>query len=195
LGAAIAQAVTLESPHRVVRLALIGGSLVARSQKLNLGTLLFLVPGLGEWLYNRLRKDPHAAYASLRPYYAGLDGLPEGDRAFLFQRVNERVWSDDQRRAFLSTLRSLAGWLPRRQRQLSTQLAALATPITIIWGERDQVNPIENARAFLEIQSSARLVIIPGAGHNVHQEKAVEVVNSIQNPVNSRGSPWRERDE
>jgi pimeloyl-ACP methyl ester carboxylesterase len=112
--------------------------------------------------------------------------MPVDDRAFLFQRVNERVWSDGQRRAFLSTLRSLAGWLPSRQRTLASQLGGLDIPTSLVWGAEDQINPVENARALLEIQPSARLAIIPGAGHNVQQEKAGEVSESIRNTVDSR---------
>ena len=51
-------------------------ALAPAMQKIDLGTLLFLVPGLGELLYNRLRRDPREAYRSLYPYYSDLDGMP-----------------------------------------------------------------------------------------------------------------------
>ncbi|MBN1579902.1 MAG: alpha/beta fold hydrolase [Anaerolineae bacterium] len=179
LGGAIAHAFTLAHPDRVNRLILIGGSLVARSQRLDLATLLFLVPGLGEWMYTRLRTDPEAAYQTLQPYYGDLDNLPEADRTFLFQRVNERVWSDGQRHAFFSTFRHLARTLPARQRNLAAELEKLATPTTAIWGERDRINPVENGRILLDLQPSVRLVIVPDAGHNVHQENPKAVLAAI----------------
>ena len=70
---------------------------MATRQALNLNLLLFMIPGVGEWLYTRLRRDPQAAYDTLRPYYADLEGMAQADRDFLFQRVNERVWSDKQK--------------------------------------------------------------------------------------------------
>lgn len=179
LGAVLAHAIARSNPKQVDRLVLIGGSLVVRSQKLDLATMLFLIPGLGEWQYNRLRKDPQAAYDSLEPYYGRLDDLTEVDRAFLFQRVNERVWSDGQRRAFLSAFRNLARWLPRQQRNLPSDLATLDVPTSAVWGELDRINPVENGHALVEVQPTARLVVVPGAGHNVHQEHPAAILRAL----------------
>jgi len=56
------------------------------------------------------------------------------ERAFLYQRVNERVWSDDQRKAFLSALRNLVRWLPTQQRSLIDRLAKLTIPTLVSVG-------------------------------------------------------------
>lgn len=179
LGAVIAHAFALSHPDRVDRLILLAGSLVTRTQKVNLATMLFLIPGLGEWMYDRLRKDPQAAYHSLEPYYSHLDSLSQEDRDFLFQRVNERVWSDGQRRAFLSAFRQLARWIPGQQRNLPARLADVEVPTLAVWGEADRINVIDNGRAVAEIQPSVQLVVIPSRGHNVHQEAPVAVLEAI----------------
>jgi pimeloyl-ACP methyl ester carboxylesterase len=179
LGAMVAQSIALAHPERVERLVLIGGSLVAAPQKLTLGTLLFTIPGLGERLYTRLRKNPQAAYETLRPYYGDLDRLPQADRAFLYQRVNERVWSDGQRRAFFSTFRHLARWLPAQQKGLPARLAECTVPTTAVWGEMDRMNPVESARRLVELHPATQAVVVPGAGHNVHQENPEAVLRAI----------------
>ena len=178
-GAIIAHLMALTHPERVERLVLIGGSLVSKSQPINLGLLLFLVPGLGEWSYNRLRKDPQAAYQSLAPYYYRLEALPQADRDFLFQRVNERVWSDGQRKGFFSTLRNLAAWVPGQQKDLPKRLGSFSTPTDVIWGENDAINPVENAHALVKLMPSAHLRVVPAAGHNVQQERGQVVAEVI----------------
>ncbi len=87
LGGALAHRIALDQPERVSGLVLLSGSLLMRPQGASLQTLLFLIPGIGEFLYNRLRKDPLSAYESLRLYYSDLDSLPEIDREFLYLRV------------------------------------------------------------------------------------------------------------
>ncbi len=131
-------------------------------------------------LYTRLRKDPQAAYATLNAYYTAMDRLPQAERDFLFQRVNQRVWSDGQRRAYFSTLRNMAASISRLQKDLPARLAQLHTPSLILWGAQDQINPPESRRR--SGSSSSR---IPGwrssrsAGHMPHQERAEQVLSQI----------------
>ncbi len=179
LGAVIAHSIALTCPARAERLVLIDGGLVTRAQKLDPTMLLFLIPGLGEWMYNRLRQDPQAAYRTLEPFYNHLDRLPQADREFLFRRVNERVWSDRQRRAFLSVLRTLAKGATRQPPDLASRLAGLEVPTLVIWGEADRISAIDHGRALLEMQPTARLVVVPGAGPNVQQENPGGVAEAI----------------
>ena len=188
-GAIIAHHFALEHSERVARLVLIGGSLVSKRQPVNLSLLLFLVPGLGERLYTRLRKDPQAAYRTLAPYYHQLDDLPKADRDFLFRRVNERVWSDGQLKGYFSTLRNLARWLPGRQKDLPARLENWTVPTVAIWGEDDRVNPIDNAHALAAALPAARLVLVPRAGHNVQQEQPEIVAAAVTRPESLQPTP------
>jgi pimeloyl-ACP methyl ester carboxylesterase len=40
--------------------------------------------------------------------------------------------------------------------------------------------PVENGHALVEYQPTARLAVVPGAGHNVHQEDPEAVVEALQ---------------
>lgn len=185
LGAILTHTVTLSAPQQVDRLVLIAGGMAMQMQKLDAKTLFFLLPVIGEWLYNRLRKNPHTAYDTLKPYYASLENLPQEDRDFLFMRVNQRVWDDDQRRAYFSTFRNLARWLPKQQSDLTARLNGLKVQTLIIWGKKDPINPVENGRYLAKIQLNTRLEVIPSAGHNLHQEHPEQVLKALQNFLHS----------
>lgn len=191
MGAVIAHAIARDTPSRAAWLVLIGGSLVHRVTRADPRTALMVVPVLGEWLYNQRRRDPQEAFRSLDPYYNDLDHLPELDRAYLFQRVNERVWSDTQRSNYLASLRSLVRWTPRQQRDLPARLARLTAPTLAIWGENDRINALANGQALPELQPEARLVVVSDGGHNVHQEDPAAVLDAI---ARFRGLDWQEGD-
>jgi pimeloyl-ACP methyl ester carboxylesterase len=179
LGGLLSQAIALQDPQAVAGLVLVAGSLLSRSQKLRFHDLLFMVPGLGERMYNHLRQDPQAAFDSLEPYYHNLSALPRRERDFLFKRVNQRVWSDGQRRAYFSTLRHMVAYALKQQRNLEDRLCNLKTPTLVVWGEDDRIAPVENGRALAQIQPSVRLVLLPHTGHQVQQESPQMLLDAI----------------
>ena len=180
LGAMIAHQFALQHPERISRLTLISGSLLVKVQGLSLGALLMLAPGLGEWSYNRLRGDAQKAYQTLEPYYANLAALPEAERAFLYERVNQRVWDDAQRSAYLSAYRSLAGWISGQQRRLAERLGAWRTPTQVLWGALDRISSPENGRLLAAMQPRTEFKLIAGAGHNLQQDAPEQVLNGIR---------------
>lgn len=180
LGAVLAQELALQKPDRVASLVLLDGSLYLRSRPLQLMQVLMLVPGVGEWLYGRLRDDAEAAYATLAPYYADLEGLPGADRAFLRERVQARVADRAQQRAYLSALRRLVVAGVRRQRTIAGELAGLKVPALVVWGAKDALMPVENGHALAETLPEAQLVVVEEAGHLPHQEEPEVVVEAIR---------------
>lgn len=179
LGAMLAQSIALGTPQHLRSLVLVDGALVVAASSLDLNLLLFLVPGLGEWLYTRLASQPEKAYASLRPYYADLDGMPEEDRNFLYERVQARVRSRTQRRAYLGLLRSSLLWVSRQQKELPGLLRMLEAPTRLVWGQHDHLNSIDNGHRVAELQPDAQLTVIPAAGHLPHQETPGAFVEAL----------------
>ncbi|GIW33222.1 alpha/beta fold hydrolase [Meiothermus sp.] len=176
MGAAVALRVAMRRPDLAARLVLVDGPPVR--SKLGKVQVMFLIPGQGEKIYNSFRASQDAAYESLRPYYGDLDALPPEDRQFLRERVWDRVWSDDQRRAYFSTFRWMAveGLLGHPR---PAKLGQLTTPTLIVWGERDFVIPVEAGRTLASWIPGAELHVIPGCGHLPQQEKPLELVRLI----------------
>jgi pimeloyl-ACP methyl ester carboxylesterase len=179
MGAALAQLVALEAPQRARALLLIDGGIPLREQPLTSQLLLFLIPVIGEWGYGRLRKDPQAAFDSLRPYFANLDRVPQQEKEFLFTRVNQRVHSDALRRGYLSTLRHMVWWMARHVRHVEQQLAGLGAPTLILWGEQDRMLPPENGPAIAATQTDAELIRVPDAGHLLQVEAPWAVLDAL----------------
>jgi pimeloyl-ACP methyl ester carboxylesterase len=49
-----------------------------------------------------------------------------------------------------------------------------------IWGERDNIIPVDHAHAAHEARTDSRLEILPGVGHFAHVEAPNEVVELIE---------------
>lgn len=178
LGAALAQIVALADPKLVSRLVLVDGGLLAMN-RLSVGMILMLVPGLAEKRYRRLARDPDAAYASLIPYYASLGNLPQEEREFLRERVGERVTSLTQMRAYFSSFRNFAGWVLARGRRSARRASGLAIPTTYVWGGQDHIIPVEAGRAAHAAHPGSYLSIIAPAGHLPHQETPQEFLRVL----------------
>lgn len=181
LGAILAHGITVTRPERVKSLILVGGALLQPKPSLDLSLRLMQVPFLGEWFYTKLRTNPQAAFDSLKNVYYKLSALPKEDQEFLFTRVNQRVWSDDQRRAYFSTLRNMIPWLGSMQKSLPQQLSAVSTPTLLIRGEFDSLYPEANADQLISIQPKTTKTTIKNSGHLPHQEQPkffLEAINS-----------------
>jgi len=184
LGGILAHGLALNNPTRVNGLILVGGALLQSKPMGDMSMWLMRIPFLGEWLYTRLRKDPEAAFDSLGSVYHDLEGLPEPDREFLYTRVNQRVWSDGQRRGYFSTLRNLTPWVKQIQADLPERLMGLEMPTLVLRGEFDGLFSETNAKGIAATQPDAEMAIIKEAGHLPHQENPRRFLSVVK--------PWLE---
>ncbi|MFZ4701574.1 MAG: alpha/beta fold hydrolase [Candidatus Methylumidiphilus sp.] len=179
LGAILAEIVAIKHPTRVAGLVLLDGTVSAPVFSYHRSFLLMALPLLGRRLYGSLRGNPQAAYDSLRLFFAHLENLPEADRQFLYQRVNQRMWDDRQRDAFLSLLHQLVWCEPLRKHHFARCLGRLCIPTQIIWGEHDAVLPVECAHDLLAKRPGCQLTVLPETGHIPQQENPDAVVQVL----------------
>jgi len=179
LGAMMAESVAIKRPDQVSCLYLLGGSLTTRVFSYHQALLLMALPFLGKRMYDGLRDDPKLALERQRLFFANMDTLPEADLQFLYQRVNERVWDDRQRDAFLSVLHQLVWRLPLRRSHYATCLAGLGIPTHAIWGDKDVINRLETARELVARQPNARLTVLPEVGHLPQQEAPEALLRAV----------------
>jgi pimeloyl-ACP methyl ester carboxylesterase len=181
MGAVICAMYASQSPNRISSLTLVGGaSLDSDDLEANPGIKSLLEPGVGENYYNGLRTlGADAAFATLEPYYAKLQAMPASDLEFLRERVWARVWSDTQRDAFLAALRNMFD--PKLK--VISRLEQM--PLQLIWGEHDNIVPIQAALKMQKKHPQAKLEVIPDAGHLPHQERPENFLKVLEGFLSS----------
>ena len=181
LGGILTHLMTVTHLDKVNGLVLVGGAVSAKQDFNNKGLNLMRIPILGEFLYTRLRKKPITAYKTLEAVYHRLENLPADDQSFLFHRVNQRVWSEGQRRAYFSTLRHLFSWLNHTQCKILEKLSSLIIPTLVIRGEFDSLFSNEAADYIRSEQPHVETANIEDSGHLPHQEKPEAFLNVLAN--------------
>ncbi len=179
LGGMLAQGYALSHPDKIIGLILVGGSLLQEESSIDLSVKLMQIPLIGEWLYTRLRKNPDGAFNSMRNVYHDLDAMPKEDKDFLYKRVNQRVWSDEQRQAYFSTLRAMTKWVKNSQKGLAEKLSLHNFPTLVIRGQFDPLFSENSADALIHAQANAAKVMVHESGHLPHQETPTVFLDAV----------------
>ena len=89
--------------------------------------------------------------------------------------------SDRQaRESFLKTLRSVVDYRGQAVSALNRLHARADIPVMAIWGDRDNIIPVEHAYAIHNARTDTRLEVLPGVGHYPQVEAPIEVVELIE---------------
>ena len=84
------------------------------------------------------------------------------------------------REAFLRTLRSVVDYRGQAVSALNRLKLREELPVMAIWGERDDIIPVNHAYAAREARADSRLEVLPNVGHFAQVEAPTEVVELIE---------------
>ncbi len=177
LGGLAALCLALTAPGRVRALVLVDSA--GLGQEVNVGLRLVTTPGYGEltmmWIATPL--------GSVQRVLARLPMLFANPARAPVEWLREQYRLGQQagfRRATLAELRSQVD-LAGQRRIMVEQLGQLAMPTLLIWGEYDQVVPVDHARAALAHLQHGQLSVIPDSGHLPQIEQPQRFVTALSN--------------
>ncbi|QIV80566.1 alpha/beta fold hydrolase [Mycolicibacterium frederiksbergense] len=93
----------------------------------------------------------------------------------------------ETRQAFLRTLRSVVDYRGQAVSALNRLNLREGLPILAIWGEQDNIIPVDHAYAALEARPDCRLEILPGVGHFAQVEAPDKVIELLDEFISTTG--------
>ncbi|MBC7499387.1 MAG: alpha/beta hydrolase [Herminiimonas sp.] len=169
LGGDIAWHVALAAPQRVDRLILVdAGGYPVQAQSVPIGFRVARMPGLNRLMEYTLPRTLIAS--SVRNVY----GDPERVTPELVDRYEELTLREGNRRALGQRFAHAAFGAD------AARISQIRIPTLILWGGRDKLIPVENARRFQQDIAGSTLQIFDELGHVPHEENAVATVKAVQ---------------
>jgi pimeloyl-ACP methyl ester carboxylesterase len=182
LGGGVAAQLAYQYPERVDRLVLVSTGGVARGVSPMLRLAAAPLAELGMWPL-RLPGSTLVARTALRGLRAV--GSDLGQDADDVARVLDGLPDAASRGAFTRTLRAVVDWRGQLVTMLDRAYLAERMPVSIIWGDRDGIIPVEHARLAHEAMPNSRLSIFEGAGHFPHHADPQRFVGEVTDFVDT----------
>ena len=152
----------LEQPHLVGHS--LGGAVCARAAALwpeSVGRLVLAAPA-----------------CVLEGRHIGHFALPLMNAARQMRPSFLSVVAADSLRAGVLTLYSAAAQILADNAR-GDELARIATPTLLVWGDRDPLIPLRLARQYEQTLTEARLVVLPGAGHVPMTDRPAQFAHAV----------------
>lgn len=175
LGGGIAMQFTYQHPDRCERLVLIGSGGLGRD--VNWMLRLLAAPG-AELVLPVIAPGPVLRAGEKVRSWASSAGIrsPRADQTW---RAYSSLADGDTRRAFLRTLRSVVDHRGQAVSALNRLYLNAELPTQLIWGDKDNIIPVDHGIAAHKAIPGSRLEVLPGIGHYPHAEAPDEVVRIL----------------
>jgi pimeloyl-ACP methyl ester carboxylesterase len=167
LGGGVAMQLAYQHPELCERLVLVGSGGLGREvswllRLLTLPAAEYVMPVL----FPRVLRDRGNAVAR-RLHRLGIDS----PHAAEIWRAYASLAEPDNRRAFVRTLRTVVSPSGQTVSARDRLYLASTVPVLIVWGDRDDIIPVEHAHDAHALIPGSRLEIFEGAGHFPHVEE------------------------
>ena len=127
-------------------------------------------PVIGDWLF--LLGYPYILRKGIRAE-ADLPGSVEG--------INDMQRAETDRRGYFpAMLSSLRGVLRDTTKEQHKAIAAAGVPVLCVWGEADDLIPVNSKDRLAKWNPQASQVVVPGAGHGLTYTHTDEVLEAIR---------------
>ncbi len=196
LGGGVAMQFAYQFPERCERLVLVSSG--GLGDEVNILLRLLALPGAELVLAVGCNRWIHGAGARAAGWLANV-GLHTGPHLTEMWDSYGSLADAETRKAFAHTLRSVVDVAGQRVSASDRLYLAAEVPTLIIWGDHDNMIPVEQGRATHEAIPGSRLEIFDGAGHFPHCEQPdrfSKVLTEFMNttaPSSTTASQWRDR--
>lgn len=175
LGGGVAMQFLYQHPEYCRRLVLIGSGGLGP----DVGWILRLLAAPGAELVMPVIAPPPVLRAgnAVRSWLTSV-GLRSPRGAEIWNAYSSFADSET-REAFLRTLRSVVDYRGQSVSALNRLNLREELPVLAIWGEDDNIIPVDHAYSALQARPDCRLEILPGIGHFAQVEAPFEVIELI----------------
>lgn len=193
LGGGIAMQMAYQHPERVERLVLVGSG--GLGSEVSPVLRLLTLPGaeyLMPLIFTSYSRDIGNKISML--LHRGGLRAPAAEETW---RAYVSLTEGGSRQAFVKTLRSVIDLSGQSVSAHDRLYLATHMPTLIMWGERDQIIPVDHAYSAHEAMPGSRLEIFPESGHFLHTEEPDRFIRVLRDflattsPVQIDEELWR----
>lgn len=91
-----------------------------------------------------------------------------------------RFGASDWRPAYRAEYPNAASWITEARADHTAEIAAIAQPALLLWGDADTISPIAVGRHLATLLPNATLQVVAGGDHGFAQARAAEIAPAVQ---------------
>ncbi len=138
---------------------------------------LVLVDAAGVW--DDATEFPIDLRVSTRSHLRGIFQMLFYNKSLATEELIDLAYQQHLERGDGYTIDSVLKNLHGGRERLDDTIASLTTPTLIVWGENDEIIPVENGRRMHRLIANSQLTIIPQCGHLPALERPTEFVPAV----------------